>query len=226
MRILVIEDERHMAALLRKGLEEEGYAVSVAYDGNQGREAASRFEFDAIVLDVMLPYMNGYEVARHLRQHRRHTPILMLTARDAEADVIRGLNLGADDYLTKPFSFEVLLARLRAITRRAPILQPEELRVGGIVLVPSTHDVSCGGERISLTRTEFNLLEYLMRRPGRVASRRSLIEAVWGFDREVEGNTLDAFISLLRRKIDGERKVSLIRTVRGVGYTLGEESEP
>ncbi len=215
-----------MAALLKKGLEEEGYAVSVAHDGTKGLEAASRFEFDAIILDVMLPYMDGYEVARRLRQQRRQTPILMLTARDAEADVIRGLNLGADDYLTKPFSFEMLLARLRAITRRAPILQPEKLRIGDIVLVPSTHEVSRGRERIILTRTEFNLLEYLMRRPGRVVSRRSLIEAVWGIDREIEENTLDVFISLLRRKVDGARKVSLIRTVRGVGYILGEESGP
>jgi DNA-binding response OmpR family regulator len=226
MRILVIEDERQMAGLLRKGLEEEGYAVNVMFDGEQGLEAADNFEFDAIILDVMLPRMNGFEIARQLREKRRQTPILMLTARDAEADVVRGLNLGADDYLTKPFSFEVLLARLRAITRRAPNIQPQRLQVGDLVLVPSTHEVLRGKERLALTRTEFSLLEYLMRHPGRVISRTSLIQAVWGFDREIEDNTLDAFIRLLRRKVDGPREWSLIRTVRGVGYTLGEESEP
>jgi DNA-binding response OmpR family regulator len=214
-----------MAELLRKGLEEEGYVVSVARDGDEGLEAANVFEFDAIILDVMLPRMNGFEVARSLRQSRRQTPILMLTARDAEGDVIKGLNIGADDYLTKPFSFEVLLARLRSITRRVPSLQPDKLQVGDIVLVPTTHEVYRAKDRIILTRTEFNLLEHLMRHTGRVVSRNSLIEAVWGFDREVEENTLDAFIRLLRRKIDEGRKESLIRTVRGVGYALDGESK-
>jgi DNA-binding response OmpR family regulator len=224
MRILVIEDERHMAELLRRGLEEENYVVSVVFDGNDGLEAAMNYEYDAIVLDLMLPGMNGFEIARRLRQDGRQTRILMLTARDAEPDVIKGLNLGADDYLTKPFSFEVFLARLRAIIRRAPDLQPERLQIADIVLVPSTHEVYRGKERIVLTRTEFNLLEYLMRHAGRVVSRKVLIEAVWGFDREIEENTLDAFISLLRRKVDGQAKESLIRTVRGVGYTLDPEA--
>jgi DNA-binding response OmpR family regulator len=226
MRILVIEDERQMAGLLRKGLEEEGFAVNVMFDGEQGLEAADSFEFDAIILDVMLPRMNGFEIARRLREKRRQTPILMLTARDAAPDVVKGLNLGADDYLTKPFSFEVLLARLRAIARRAPSIQPPRLQVGDLVLVPSTHEVVRGKAQLTLTRTEFSLLEYLMRHPGRVISRTSLIQAVWGFDREIEDNTLDAFIRLLRRKVDGPREWSLIRTVRGVGYTLSEKSEP
>ncbi len=214
-----------MAELLRKGLEEEGYVVSVAFDGTVGLETARSFEFDAIVLDVMLPHINGYEIARRLRQSRRHIPILMLTARDAEVDIIKGLDLGADDYLTKPFSFEVLLARLRAIIRRAPTLRPEKLRIGDILLVPPTREAYRAKERLSLTRTEFNLLEYLMRHAGRVVSRKSLIDAVWGFDREIEENTLDAFIRLLRRKVDGDRKESLIRTVRGIGYTLEEDTE-
>ncbi len=223
MRVLVIEDERHMAELLRRGLEEEGYVVSVSFEGEEGLEAAASFEFDAIILDVMLPRRNGFEIAKQLRQDGSQTPILMLTARDAEADVIKGLNLGADDYLTKPFSFEILLARLHALTRRVPSLQPDRLRIADIVLVPSTHEVFRGETRITLTRTEFNLLEYLMRHAGRVASRKSLIEAVWGLDREIEENTLDAFVRLLRRKIDLRREPSLIRTVRGVGYCLEEE---
>ncbi len=225
MRVLVIEDERHMAELLRKGLEEEGFVVSVSHEGEEGFEAAANFEFDAIVLDVMLPRKNGFEIARQLRQAGRHTPILMLTARDAEADIIKGLNLGADDYLTKPFSFEILLARLKAITRRAPGLQPEKLRIADLVLVPSTHEAFRRERSISLTRTEFNLLEYLMRRAGQVVSRNSLIEAVWGLDRDIEENTLDAFIRLLRRKIDQGRETSLIRTVRGVGYCMDEEPQ-
>ncbi len=214
-----------MAELLRKGLEEEGYVVSVAFDGTVGLETARSFEFDAIVLDVMLPHINGYEIARRLRQGRRNIPILMLTARDAEADIIKGLDLGADDYLTKPFSFEVLLARLRAIIRRAPTLRPEKLQLGDILMVPPTREAYRGKERLNLTRTEFNLLEYLMRHAGRVVSRKILIDAVWGLDREIEENTLDAFIRLLRRKVDGDRKVSLIRTVRGIGYTLEEDAE-
>jgi DNA-binding response OmpR family regulator len=226
MRILVIEDERYMAELLRKGLEEEGFSVSVTFDGDEGFIAAQDFEFDAIILDIMLPRMNGFEIARRLRQNRLQTPILMLTARDAEADVIKGLNLGADDYLTKPFSFEVLLARLRALVRRTPSLQPDKLQVADITLVPTTHEAYRGKDRLVLTRTEFNLLEYLMRHAGQVVSRNSLIESVWGFDREIEDNTLDAFVHLLRRKLDGEHEVSLIQTVRGVGYTLKEESEP
>ncbi len=225
MRVLVIEDERHMAELLRRGLEEEGYVVSVSLEGREGMEAATSFEFDAIILDLMLPGKNGFDIARQLRQNGKQTPILMLTARDAEADVIKGLNLGADDYLTKPFSFEILLARLRAVTRRVPSLQPERLRIADIMLVPSTHEVFRGEIRLTLTRTEFNLLEYLMRRVGQVVSRNSLIEAVWGLDREIEENTLDAFIRLLRRKIDLRRESSLIRTVRGVGYCLVEEPQ-
>lgn len=225
MRILIVEDEKRMAELLRKGLQEEGYVVTLEFDGQAGLSTAQNYEFDAIVLDVMLPGLSGFEVARQLRRSRRQIPILMLTARDADSDVVKGLDVGADDYLTKPFSFEVLLARLRAVIRRGPSIQPQELRVADLVLVRATHEVLRGDDKITLTRTEFNLLEYLMRHAGQVVPRNTLMEAVWGFDKEIENNTLDAFIRLLRGKVDDRREKKLIQTVRGVGYSLREESE-
>lgn len=225
MRILIVEDEKRMAELLRKGLQEEGYVVTLEFDGQAGLSTARNYQFDAIILDLMLPRLSGFEVARQLRTSRRQIPILMLTARDAESDVVKGLDVGADDYLTKPFSFEVLLARLRAVIRRGPSIQPQELRVADLVLVPATREVLRGDDKIALTRTEFNLLEYLMRHAGQVVPRNTLIEAVWGFDKEIENNTLDAFIRLLRGKVDDRREKRLIQTVRGVGYSLREESE-
>jgi DNA-binding response OmpR family regulator len=220
MQVLVVEDERRMAELLRQGLEEEGHSVMLAGNGRDGLAMAESHLFDAIVLDVMLPGLDGFSVARKLRAARNQTPILMLTARDATHDVVQGLNLGADDYLVKPFSFEVLLARLRAVSRRGAIAQPPILQVADLTLNPSVREVERGGRRIALTRTEFGLRELLMKRAGRVVTRENLIESVWGFDSEVRSNTLDAFIRLLRDKVDagGERK--LIQTVRGVGYCL------
>jgi DNA-binding response OmpR family regulator len=222
MRILVIEDERRMAELLRQGLGEEGHAVSVAYDGREGLGMAQSCAFDLIVLDVMLPGMTGFQVARQLRRDRNQTPILMLTARDAPADMVEGLDLGADDYLTKPFSFEVLLARVRAVSRRGPIPQPVFLQAGGIVMNHSTREVRRGRSRIDLTRTEFAILEVLLRNAGRVVTRDSLIDSIWGGDSEIENNTLDAFIRLLRAKLE---EPGLIRTIRGVGYSLRAEEE-
>lgn len=225
MQVLVVEDERRMAELLRQGLEEEGHSVVVAGNGRDGLAMAGAHPFDAILLDVMLPGMDGFSVARKLRAARNQTPILMLTARDATGDVVEGLNLGADDYLVKPFSFDVLLARLRAVSRRGPIPQPVPLRVHDLTLNPASREVTRQGRRIALTRTEYSLLELLMRRAGRVVARESLIEAVWGFDSEVRSNTLDAFIRLLREKVDAVGEPKLIRTVRGVGYCLrGEEA--
>jgi two-component system response regulator MprA len=223
MRILTIEDDRHMAELLRKGLAEEGHSVVLAHTGPDGLALAEGGSYDVIVLDVMLPGLDGYEVARRLRGARNRTPILMLTARDATSDVVAGLDAGADDYLTKPFSFDELLARVRAVARRGPIVHGVALRVGDLALDPATRDVSRAGEALALTRTEYSLLEFLMRRAGHVVARAALIDGVWGYDREIEDNTLDAFVRLLRQKVDGSGRPRLIHTVRGVGYCLREE---
>ncbi len=223
MQVLVVEDERRMAELLRQGLEEEGHSVVLAANGRDGLAMAESHPFDAIVLDVMLPGLDGFSVARKLRAARNQTPILMLTARDATHDIVEGLNLGADDYLVKPFSFEVLLARLRAVSRRGAIAQPPVLQVADLSLNPAAREVTRGGRRIALTRTEYGLLELLMKRAGRVVTRENLIESVWGFESDVRSNTLDAFIRLLRDKVDTEGETKLIQTVRGVGYCLRAE---
>jgi two-component system response regulator MprA len=220
MQVLVVEDERRMAELLRQGLEEEGHSVVLAGNGRDGLAMAESHAFDAIVLDVMLPGLGGFSVAKKLRAARNQTPILMLTARDATSDIVEGLNLGADDYLVKPFSFDVLLARLRAVSRRGVIAQLPVLQVADLTFNPSTREVARGGRNIALTRTEYGLLELLMKRAGRVVTRGNLIESVWGFDSEVRSNTLDAFIRLLRDKVDAEGETKLIQTVRGVGYCL------
>jgi len=223
MKLLIVEDETHMADLLRKGLTEEGHNAICAYDGAEGLDLARSYEFDVIILDVMMPKLNGYDLARRLRAEKIRTPILMLTAKDTVPDIVRGLDLGVDDYMTKPFSFDELLARLRSVRRRISSTGEGELRVGDLVLDPASRDVVRGQVRISLTRTEYNLLERMMFRVGKVVSRRSLIESVWGFDREIEENTLDAFMHLLRNKIDTPGKPKLIHTVRGVGYLIRED---
>jgi DNA-binding response OmpR family regulator len=220
MRLLIVEDEREMAQLLKVGLEEENHIVSLTFDGISGLELARTCDFDVIILDVMLPKLDGFEVARRLRAKGNRTPILMLTARDTVPDVVKGLDLGADDYLTKPFSFAVLLARLRAASRRQYGQPTSLLRVADLVLNRATMEVFRAKRQISLTATEFRLLEFLMRRPGTVVSRNAIVEAVWGFDQEVNDNTVDAFIRLVRRKVDDPHDEKLIRTVRGVGYAM------
>jgi DNA-binding response OmpR family regulator len=221
MRILIVEDEKKMAAVLKKGLEAENHRVTLAFDGRAGLELGST-DFDVIVLDLMLPFIDGFEVARRLRKNGNQTPILMLTARDAVPDIVKGLDLGADDYLTKPFSFEVFLARLRSVARRGSAPRPTVLHVDDLVLNPASHEVTRGERAIHLSPTEFRLLELLMRRSGRVVPRDAIVEAVWDFDHEVEENTLDTFIRLLRTKIDREHDRKLILTVRGIGYTIRE----
>jgi len=225
LKLLIVEDEARMVELLRKGLTEEGHTVVCASNGGEGLELARAYEFDVIILDVMMPKLNGYELAEKLRRERVATPMLMLTAKDTVPDLVRGLDAGADDYMTKPFAFEELLARLRAVKRRAPVPQLPKLQVGNLSLDPATREVSRAGMAVLLTRTEYNLLERLMDRAGKVVSRRSLIEAVWGFEREIEDNTLDAFVRLLRAKIDIEGQSKLIHTVRGVGYMIRAEAQ-
>ena len=220
MQVLVVEDESRLANLLRQGLEEEGHSVVLAANGVDGLSLARSHPFDVIVLDVMLPRMDGFTVVRRLREQRNQTPILMLTARDAMQDQVYGLDSGADDYLTKPFAFEVLMARLRSVSRRGPVPQAVSLRVANLTLNSSTREVRRGERPVSLTRTEFALLELLMRRPGAVVDRERLLEAVWGFDSDVQSNTLDVFIRLLRNKIESAGEIRLIETVRGVGYRL------
>jgi two-component system OmpR family response regulator len=220
MRILIAEDESAMASLLEQGLTEENHTVCVAADGPSAIEFARMYEFDAIVLDVMLPEADGFEVARRLRAAHCEVPILMLTARDAIPDITRGLDAGADDYLTKPFAFAVLLARLRAITRRAASPAPVLLTVADLELNPATQRVTRSGLEIPLTATEYRLLEYMLRRMGRVLTRAAILEAVWGFENPVEENTLDAFISLLRNKVDRGFGTRLIHTARGMGYVM------
>ena len=221
MRVLIVEDESQMAALLRKALESENHIVTVAHDGAEGLAIAELHDFDAMVLDVMLPKLDGFEVARRLRQRKRNVPILMLTARDTVSDVVRGLDLGADDYLPKPFALDEFFARLRAVARHAAAAsRSAQLRVGDLCLDPATCEVARAGQPVQLSATEFRLLEFLMRRSGRVASRAAIVEGVWGLDREVEENTLDAFIWLLRKKVDRNDHAKLIHTVRGIGYTI------
>ena len=223
MWILVVEDEASMGELLRQGLEEQNHVVALAADGLEALHAARMNNFDAIVLDVMIPGVDGVEVTRRLRAAKHQAPIIMLTARDAPADIVRGLDAGADDYLTKPFSLKVLLARLRAITRRAARPAAAALQVADLVVDPASREVSRAGHKINLTATEFRVLEFLMRRAGRAASRSAIIDAVWGFEKDVESNTVDVFIKLLRGKIDSPPHRKLIHSMRGYGYILRED---
>ena len=224
MWILVVEDEPAMRDALRQGLEDENHTVALAADGLEGIHAAETLDLDAIILDVMLPRLSGIDLVRRLRASGIQTPVLMLTARDAAGDVVRGLDAGADDYLTKPFSFKILLARLRAISRRSAQAPKTRLQVADLILDPASHQVSRGGVALSLTATEYRVLEFLMRRAGHAASRPAIIEGVWGFDQEVETNTVEAFIRHLREKIDQGREHKLIHTVRGFGYIVRDDS--
>src|SRR5882724_10037620 len=218
MRILVVEDDRDVADYIRRELEDEGNSVSVCHDGASGLRAAELTAFDIIILDVMLPFMDGLEVTRRLRRQKILTPILLLTARDAPEEIVRGLDSGADDYLTKPFSFDVLLARIRVRTRAATA-PGQRLRYADLTLDLEKREALRDKRQIALTRTEFSILECLLRAAGRVVPRDRLIEEVWG-EREVTHNNLEVFIRFLRAKVDGEGQPKLIYTERGIGYTL------
>jgi DNA-binding response OmpR family regulator len=221
MHILIVEDEPEMAGLLTRGLEEESYQVSVARDGRAALELSSAQAFDVILLDVMLPQMNGLEVARQLRRREEATPVLMLTARDALGDIVNGLDAGADDYLTKPFSFVELLARMRALARRQQFRRKNVLEVQDLVLDLTSRRSFRAGTEIFLSVTEFRLMELLARNAGRIVSRHEILTNVWGPGREVSENTLDAFVRLLRKKVDDGAELRLIQTHRGFGYSLG-----
>lgn len=224
MRILLVEDDTAIARSLKEGLEDESYAVDVANDGSEGYRTAAADEYDVIILDIMLPEMNGYEVCRALRNDGNKTPILMLTARDTERDIVEGLDTGADDYLAKPFSFDVLLARIRALLRRPNEKLEEILQVGDLKLDPSSKKVTRASQEINLTAKEYGVLEYLMRNKGKVLSKEQIISHVWDFDADVLPNNVELFIMFLRRKIDKPFKSKLIHTVSGFGYKLEEKS--
>jgi DNA-binding response OmpR family regulator len=223
MYILAVEDERRLAQLVRRVLEEEGHTVDVAYDGEEGLQMALDGTHDVIVLDVMLPQMDGIEVCRALRNNRVDTPVLLLTALDGVDDRVRGLDAGADDYLAKPFAFQELLARIRALSRRR--VQPrdaQELTVDDLTLDLRRRRARRNGTNIELSPKEFSLLEFLMRNQGRVVTRMQILDHLWGYDFATDSNLVDVYVAYLRRKIDKGAGRKLIRTVRGVGYALGD----
>ena len=221
--MLVVEDEVKMAGLLKRGLEEEGYAVDVARDGSEALWLGTENPYDAVILDVMLPDLDGFEVCRRLRSDGRWAPVLMLTARDAVPDRVAGLDAGADDYLTKPFSFTELFARLRALLRRGAGERPAVLRAGDLALDPATRKVARDGTPVELTAKEFALLEYLLRHPGEALTRTRIIEHVWDFAYDGDSNVVDVYVRYLREKIDRPFGRDSIETVRGTGYRLREE---
>ena len=225
MRILVVEDERKVANFVRQGLQEEGHAVDVATEGAAALDLGlADPAYDLIVLDVMLPKRDGFAVVRSLRDHGIATPVLMLTARDAVADKVAGLDAGADDYLAKPFAFEEFLARVRALLRRGSADRTATLKVDDLTLDPVGREVKRGTRRITLTPREYTLLEYLMRNAGRVLTRPMLAQHVWGADFDIESNLIDVYVGYVRRKIDGDGDRPLLHTVRGVGYVLRAET--
>lgn len=216
MRLLVVEDEPRLGAALRRGLTAEGFLVDVATDGPEGLEAARHGGYDVVVLDVMLPGMSGYNVVRTLRTEANWVPVLMLSAKDGEYDQADGLDYGADDYLTKPFSFVVLLARIRALARRRLPARPAILSAGDVTLDPATHEVELAGTPVALTPREYALLEYFLRHPGRVVSKTELLDNVWDATSDTDPNAVEVYVGYLRRKVGRD----VLRTVRGSGYRL------
>jgi len=225
MRILLIEDEVKMSGFIKRGLVAERYAVDAARDGQSGLELATTYQYDLIVLDLMLPELDGSEVLRRLRRHNSAVPVLILSARDALQDKVTNLELGADDYITKPFAFAELLVRVKALMRRGPVNRASTVRIGDLELDRLTQQVKRGGRRIELTSKEYSLLEYLMTNAGRVLSRNMIIEHVW--DQSFDGitNIVDVYIRHLRNKVDNGHEPKLLRTVRGVGYSIREGAE-
>lgn len=220
MRILVVEDENKIGALIKRGLKEEGYAVDLAHDGIEGEFLASTNQYDLIILDVMLPKMDGISLCRSLRSKKVSIPIIMVTAKDSVADKVRGLDSGADDYITKPFAFEEMLARIRSLLRKRDNNLATKLAVGPLKIDLISHKVTRGGREISLTTKEYVLLEYLMRNPGSVITRTMIAQHVWDMNFDTDTNVIDVYINYLRKKIDDGFDKDLIHTVRGRGYIL------
>lgn len=220
MRILIVEDEKKVAGFIKKGLEEETYAVDVACDGEEGYHLAAMNQYDLIILDLMLPKIDGLEVLTRLRDKKVSTPILLLTAKDAVDDKVTGLNKGADDYLTKPFAFSELLARIRSLLRRGQAETQTELKVGDLILDMVSHKVSRDGEEIELTGKEYSLLEYFMRNEGKVLTRTMIAEHVWDYNFDTFTNVIDVYVNHLRKKIDKKYPAKLLHTLRGVGYVM------
>lgn len=220
MRLLVIEDEKKVASFIKKGLEEEYYAVDVAYDGEQALYMTEVNEYDLIVLDIMLPKVDGMTVLRQIRQNGNIVPILVLTAKDSVENIVEGLDAGCDDYLTKPFAFSELLARIRALLRREREAKTPVLEVGDLRLCPLTHEVTRGDKRVDLTAKEYGLLEYFMRNPNRVLTRTMMAEHVWDYHFDTDTNVVDVYVNFLRNKIDRGFDIKLIHTIRGVGYMM------
>lgn len=226
MRILMVEDEKVLADTVRRGLVNEGFVVDVTHDGVSGLSAATEYPYDVILLDLMLPLKNGYDVLKELRQRKVWTPVLMLTAKDGEYDQTDAFDLGADDYLTKPFSFLVLVARIRALIRRGAPERPVVLALGSLTLDPVDRSVRRGGQLISLTAREFGLLQYLMRRHDQIVSKSEILDNVWDSAFDGGDNVVEVYIGYLRRKIDAPFGVNSLATVRGMGYVLSAEKIP
>lgn len=223
MRILVVEDEKKVASFIKRGLEEEGYTVDVAYDGDEGMEMAIHTPYDLILMDVMLPKRDGISVVRDIRKHDVPTPVLCLTAKDTVDDIVQGLDSGSDDYLTKPFAFAELLARVRALIRRGTQDRGAEIHFADLRLDPVSHKVWRSDKEIDLTSKEYALLEYMMRNPNQVLTRTMIAEHVWDYTFDSFTNIIDVYINYLRKKVDRDFDKKLIHTVRGVGYVLKED---
>jgi DNA-binding response OmpR family regulator len=226
VHILIVEDKKILAKTLKTSVEEKGHSVVLAFDGLDGLSHAEAGRFDVMVLDIMLPGIDGFEVIRRLRKGKHQLPVLALTAKDTVGDIVTALDLGVDDYLTKPFAMAEFMARLRAVARKGPSVQDVKLEVADLVLDSEGGQVTRSGVPLSLTRTQFALLEYLMRRAGHVLTRDAIIDRIWSDNPDIEANTLEVFIRTLRAKIDVDREESLIKTVRGVGYRMDAEVGP